>query len=311
MLTVEGLLQSAKTRLASQTDLTFYEPALESRILFEHVSGKSHAWMIANNSHVLSAQLITDFENVLALRLAGKPIAYIIGKQDFWTLQLEVNESTLIPRQDTECLVETVLSFGIGETANVLDLGTGTGAIALALASEKPNWNIIGVDRIEDAVMLAKRNKARNAEHSLAQKAGQQASIGTSSETEKYRKPFENVRFLQSNWYEALHSKYKHYFDVIVSNPPYVEPDSEYLSRGDLRFEPNSALSAGENGFADLKHIITKAPNYLSANGLVALEHGANQHQALAKHLGDAGFVQIAAKTDYNGMHRVTTAQLP
>ncbi|MFC4699688.1 peptide chain release factor N(5)-glutamine methyltransferase [Glaciecola siphonariae] len=278
-LNVRALLKDAQNRLAAQTELTFSEPALEARLLFEHVSGYAHSWQIAHADELVEETLQCAFESCLTARLAGKPLAFITGQQDFWSLNLEVKDCTLIPRADTETLVEAALDLPLPKNASVLDLGTGTGAIALALAKESPSWEVIGVDRVGQAVALAKRNAVRN-----------------------------NLRaaFFHSHWFSALNN-YK--FDLIVSNPPYVEQQSEYLHQGDLRFEPESALVSGLDGLDDIRLIIDSAHDYMNSDAYLLLEHGFEQGRAVRKLMDSKGFVQITSKKDYNGLERVSIAR--
>jgi len=280
-LLVSSLLGEAKNKIAAQSHLTFSDPALEARILFEYISGKTYSWQIAHAQDPVQSDWLDAFEQALAERLSGKPIAFITGKQGFWSLDLSVNEFTLIPRQDTETLVEACLALGLKDNAQVLDLGTGTGAIALALASERPEWQIIAVDRIAEAVTLAQTNALNNKL---------------------------SVSFMQSDWFSSVDSQR---FDMIVSNPPYVESNSEYLEQGDLRFEPMSALASGQDGLDDIRAIVSQAPAYLHADGWLALEHGSDQAQAISELMHEQGFVQIQHKKDYNGHARVSLAKWP
>lgn len=276
---VAQLLSLASAKIDAAKNLKNSSPALEARILFEHASARPRSWQIAHSDERLELAVISEFENLLAQRLTGKPIAFILGSQDFWSLNLAVSDCTLIPRQDTECLIEAALELDLPEDAGVIDLGTGTGAIALALATERANWKITGVDRIDEAVVLAKKNAKK---HSL------------------------NVKFLTSNWLEALSESR---FDLIVSNPPYVEKGSEYLLQGDLRFEPVSALCAGEDGLDDIRIIIEQSYDCLHSGAYLLLEHGYLQAKAIRQLLNEKGYVQISTKTDYNGLERVTQAQ--
>lgn len=217
------------------------------------------------------------FCELVAQRKTGKPVSYIIGHQDFWSLSLEVNESTLIPRPETELLVEQVLSLSLPECSKVLDLGTGTGAIALAVAKEKPHWHVTGSDRIPLAVELAERNRNRNG--------------------------IANTTFLESCWFEAFQ---KQHFDVILSNPPYVESNSEYLKKGDLRFEPMSALASGGNGLDDIRIIVSQSPRFLTKGGWLLLEHGFNQGAAIRALFEAACFQQVSTIKDYADLDRIT-----
>jgi len=275
------MLKKAKAALAAAPNLTFNEPALEARLLLEHASNKSHTWLITHDDKPLSDTQVDTFNAYLAARISGQPIGYIIGTQDFWTLRLKVAPCTLIPRQDTEILVESVLKLPLAQQAKVLDLGTGTGAIALALASEKPEWQLLGLDKIDEAVALAKEN----------------AKLNNISAT-----------FIQSNWFESIDLDDK--FDLIVSNPPYVEQDSEYLNQGDLRFEPSTALSSGVDGLDDIRIIIDKAKQYMHPQGWIAFEHGCNQAQQISAYLAANGFINITTHKDYNQLDRVTLGQL-
>lgn len=245
--------------------------------------------LACNRAHLLThqEQRLNDtqrnrFLTFLEQRVTGKPVSYIIGHQDFWTLSLQVNESTLIPRPETELLVEEVLKLPVGGVCDCLDLGTGTGAIALAIAVEKPSWSVLGCDRIQQAVTLAMTNQKRN-------------GVG-------------NATFIQSDWFTELHGKT---FDIIVSNPPYVEANSHYLNEGDLRFEPLSALTSEEDGMADIRKIVQDSPHYLNSKGWLCLEHGFEQGDAVRTCLAHNGFLQIKTVKDYAGLDRVTLGCLP
>lgn len=222
------------------------------------------------------------FQGYLKRRRAGEPVAYILGRQGFWSLDLEVEPNTLIPRPDTELLVETALQLLPATPVQVLDLGTGTGAVALALASERRDWKLVGVDRIDAAVALAARN---------AQRLG-----------------IDNARFLQSDWFSALPSSR---YSLILSNPPYIRADDPHLEQGDLRFEPSSALVAGSDGLDDIRLIVAQAPGYLDASGWLLLEHGYDQAVAVRKLLEDSGFVGVHSRTDLGGHERISLGRWP
>lgn len=225
---------------------------------------------------------IERFDGLLERREQGEPVAYLLGHQAFWTLDLEVSPCTLIPRADTERLVEVALSvFEAKKAHRVLDLGTGTGAIALALAAEWPNSRLVGVDLIDDAVALAQRNASRS--------------------------QLNNAMFVQSRWFDALDTN--QLFDLIVSNPPYIDPCDEHLSQGDVRFEPKTALIADNHGMADIEHIIQQAPNYMMPNAYLMFEHGYDQALAVQQRLREAGFVSIESFQDLGGNERVTIGQ--
>jgi len=239
--TVESAIKRATLLLQSSTD----SAKLDAQVLLLDVLQKPHSYLFSWPEKQLSAAQQQQFDEHCQRRLNGEPVAHITGLREFWSLPLQVNSSTLIPRPDTETLVEHALGLALPATAKVLDLGTGTGAIALALASEMPNWQITAVDRVADAVALANTNKQR---------------LG-----------FTNVNFVQSDWFSEVATQQ---FDLIVSNPPYIEHDDIHLSQGDVRFEPLSALVADDDGMADIKYIISQARDFLTPNGMLLIEHG-------------------------------------
>jgi len=226
----------------------------------------------------LSEQQWQRFEASFARRLAGEPIAHILGYRDFWTLRLQVNPSTLIPRPDTETLVEYALSlFSPMQPIDMLDLGTGTGAIALALADECPTWRIVAVDVQPAAVALATLNR------------------------DTLKLP--NVKILRSDWFAALDSQC---FDLIVSNPPYIAEDDRHLSEGDVRFEPDSALTAANNGMADIEHIADTSRRHLNDKGWLIFEHGYDQAARARACLSQRGYSEVMSICDLAGIERAT-----
>ncbi len=279
--TYGSLQKIASEAIRASNNLSDQDPNFEARILMEHASGLKRAQLMTRSDDKPEAIEKKQFIKAIEERVSGKPIAFILGQQHFWNLELLVDPCTLIPRQDTEHLVEATLALDLREkNAKILDLGTGTGAIALALASERSHWQVLGIDKVAKAVELAKQNaKLNNLQ----------------------------VRFMQSDWFSSVMNKR---FDVIVSNPPYIEEGSEYLQRGDLRYEAHSALSSGIDGLADIRHIVQSAPDHLIENGWLLLEHGFNQGQAVRDIMNEFGFYRPQTIKDYQALDRVTIAQL-
>ncbi|ELY4565788.1 peptide chain release factor N(5)-glutamine methyltransferase [Cronobacter sakazakii] len=252
-------------------------PRRDAEILLAFVTGRTRTFILAFGETALTDDELTRLDALLARRAAGEPVAYLIGQREFWSLPLEVSPATLIPRPDTECLVEQALARLPATPCRILDLGTGTGAIALALASERPDCHVTALDVIPEAVALAKRN---------AQRLG-----------------IDNVTILQSHWFSALTDAR---FSLIVSNPPYIDGDDPHLSHGDVRFEPKSALVADNAGLADLETLVTEARRFLEDNGWLMLEHGWQQGEAVRELFTRAGYQGVETCRDYGGNERLT-----
>ena len=270
MATIQSQLDSAELP-ASPT------ARLDAELLLAAVLGKPRSYLRTWPEHEPSAEQLAAFAALLERRRMGEPVAYILGHQGFWSLDLEVAPHTLIPRPDTELLVETALQLAPATPQRVLDLGTGSGAIALALASERGGWQVIGVDRIAEAVALAERNRQR-------------LKLG-------------NAEFLQSSWFDGLAGER---FGLILSNPPYIAADDRHLGEGDVRFEPLSALVAGVDGLDDIRQIIALAPRHLQAGGWLLLEHGYDQAEAVRELLAAAGFTAVDSRRDLGGHQRIS-----
>ena len=277
-LTVENAITTGANLLASSSD----SAKLDAQVLLLNILQKPRSYLFTWPEKQLTDEQSQAFERACERRLNGEPVSHITGYREFWSLQLEVNPTTLIPRPDTETLVELALACNVPNDAKVLDLGTGTGAIALALGSEMPTWDIIAVDRIDDAVALAKRNQKRLA--------------------------INNVCVEQSNWFSALNNKK---FDLIVTNPPYIEYNDKHLHQGDVRFEPLSALVADDAGLADIKQIITQSRDYLHASGYLLIEHGFEQSAAVRHIFNQMAFINVSTVKDLGNNDRVTFGQWP
>jgi len=253
---------------------------LDAQVLLAFVLDKPTIYLMTWPERDLTAQQKANFEQLIEQRVNGQPVAYLTGEREFWSLSFKVNASTLIPRPDTERLVELAVEKSSAE-AHILDLGTGTGAVILALASELPQATCMGVDFSVDAVALACENRQ---------------NLGLT-----------RVVIKQSNWFENVQER----FDVIVSNPPYIDPSDAHLKQGDVRFEPLSALTAEEHGLADIRLICEQAKDYLTAGGCLLIEHGYDQSDSVQAIMLDNGFVQIKTEQDYGQNDRVTLGHLP
>lgn len=277
-VTIEAALKAATEQLQqSGSD----SPALDAAVLLCHVLAKPRSYLLTWPDKTLEEPALVSLNALLARRMAGEPIAYIIGEREFWSLPLKVSPSTLIPRPDTERLVELALEKAALIEGELLDLGTGTGAIALALASELPLRRVTGIDLRPEAAELAQENATR-------------LSIL-------------NTQFLQGSWFSPLADGTK--FALIVSNPPYIEESDPHLNQGDVRFEPKSALVAEENGLADIRYISTHAPRFLLEGGWLLFEHGYDQGEAVRTILRELGYQSVTTEQDYAGNDRVTLGQ--
>ncbi len=274
MATIDYLLRAAQLPDSPSAKL-------DAEWLLAAALGKGTSYLRTWPDREVLPEVEARFAAYLERRRLGEPVAYILGRQGFWSLDLEVAPHTLIPRPDTELLVETALEMLPAGPADVLDMGTGTGAIALALASERSTWRLTGVDRIGEAVTLATRN---------AQRLG----LG-------------NVRFIESQWFSSLAGQR---YGLIASNPPYIPASDPHLLQGDVRFEPSSALVAGGDGLDDIRLIIEQAPTHLLSSGWLILEHGYDQAVAVRTLLFDGGFVDVASRKDFGGHERVSFGRL-
>ncbi len=253
---------------------------IDAELLLCAALGATRAGLYAWPERPLTPAERGRFESLLERRILGEPVAYILEEREFWTLRLRVTPAVLIPRPETELLVETALTLAGpagAEALRVADLGTGSGAIALSLASERPHWQVLATDQSVAALQVASDNAVRLALH--------------------------NVSFRQGSWCEALPEGL---FDMILSNPPYIAPGDAHLGQGDLRFEPSSALISGEQGLADLRAICHAAPRHLAPGGWLLLEHGFEQGAAVRQLLDESGFSGVRTLADLNALPRVS-----
>ena len=278
MNSVHFLLNQASKQLVEAIGLAHAEASLEVNLLLQHLLKVNRAWLISHDRDVLTDDQQQDFYALLQRRLVGEPIAYILGSREFYGLPLKVTPATLIPRPETETLVEAAFQkIAVDAPWNILDLGTGTGAVALAIAKHRPKCHVIGMEASAEALAVAIEN-AQNLD-------------------------LKNVSLIKSNWFSDLAAET---FNVIVSNPPYIAELDCHLTQGDLRFEPRSALASGFDGLDDIRLIIQQAPNYLKPNGWLMLEHGYDQAHLVAALLKGHGFSQIDHAQDLAGTLRVT-----
>jgi release factor glutamine methyltransferase len=275
-LTTLHLLAAAARTLAVSSDT----PELDAQLLLAHALATSRSRLQSHPEEERSDSERAAYESLIERRARGEPVAYITGYKEFWSLRFAVNQAVLVPRPETELVVERALALIGARAVRVLDLGTGAGAIALALAHERPNWRITATDASEAALEVARSNAV---------------ALG-----------FSAVKFASGSWFEPLAEQR---FDLIVSNPPYIGEDDPALLQAALRYEPKSALTPGGDALADLRRIIRAAPAHLERGGWLLLEHGAAQAAEVARELVVRGFRHVRSQRDLAGHERMTEAQ--
>ncbi|MDO9151836.1 MAG: peptide chain release factor N(5)-glutamine methyltransferase [Methylotenera sp.] len=281
--TVRTAWIEAQQRIIEQLSLEANEAKFEAQLLLQNALNVNRAWLIAHESDALQDNVKASFESLLARRLLGEPIAYIFGYREFFGLNLIVSPDTLIPRPDTETLVEAALNrIPTDVRYSVLDLGTGTGAVALAIAKHRPEAQVMAIDASSTALDIAKRNATQLA--------------------------LTNIDLRLSNWFSALEGER---FHLIVSNPPYIEQHDTHLTQGDLRFEPISALASGADGLDDIREIIDNCLLHMQPQGWLMLEHGYNQAHLVTDLMAQTGLVAIETIEDFGGNNRVTIGKNP
>jgi release factor glutamine methyltransferase len=254
------------------------EARVDAELLLAHALGRDRSWLFAHADEAVAAGDEATFAALLARRVHGEPVAHLVGRRGFWTLDLAVTAATLVPRPETELLVELALArIPVDAPRDVLDLGTGTGAIALAIASERPAARVLAVDASMAALEVARANAVAHA--------------------------LDRVGFVHSDWFSALADRR---FDVIVGNPPYLADDDPHLGQGDVRHEPRTALVAGADGLDDIRRIAIDARAAITAGGWLLLEHGATQGEAVRALFAAAGWREVETVRDLEARDRVT-----
>ena len=275
---IKQALQTAESQLRPHVDAA----RLEAEILLGHLLGKSRSWLIAWSDTCLDDLQLQRYTDLVNKRIQGTPIAHLTAEREFWSLPLRITADTLIPRADTELLVETCLDlYPAGRSITVADLGTGSGAIALAIATERPAWSILATDQSRRALDIAIHNAT--ALH------------------------VDNIQLLQGDWFDALPADTT--VEILLSNPPYIPDDDPHLQQGDLRFEPRSALASGADGLDAIRVIISQASAYLKPGGYLLLEHGYDQGSAVRQLMYASALGEIHTLTDLAGHERVTMAR--
>lgn len=275
IMTIEECLNNSIKKL-----LKSKSPKCDVEVLLSFVIKKKKSFLICYRDKNLSKEEEKKFNNLLKRRIQGEPISYLTGTKEFWSLPLLVNPYVLIPRQDSEILVEEVLNKSNKCSLSVLDLGTGSGALSLALASSRPNWNILGVDINNEAISIAAYN---------AKQLG-----------------LKNVKFIQSNWFSSIGNNT---FDFIISNPPYLSSKEIKLFSENIKFEPLNSILSGDNGLKDIKHIILNSQQYLNRNGWLVIEHGWKQKKLVKKLFKENAYIHIYSRKDYGRNDRIVVGK--
>lgn len=275
-ITLDALLRQDAARLKDTLQLDAATARIEAQMLLQRVLGVNRAYLLAHPEQALDEAQTAAYRSLLQRRLAGEPLAYILGEREFHGLNFRVTPATLIPRPETELLVALALQR-MPQRGRALDLGTGSGAIALSIAHARPDIEVTAVDASADALAVARDNARR-------------LNVG-------------NARFVQGDWFAALAGER---FDLIVSNPPYIAEGDEHLKQGDVRFEPVSALVSGADGLDDIRRIIAQAKDHLDPGGWLLFEHGYNQAGGARELLRQGGFDDVSSTRDLAGIERVS-----
>lgn len=281
---MQGTLSDHLRRWSSELQEFSGSARLDAEVILKHVAKLSDTQIISLSGQALESSIISAVDLLIEARRRGKPIAYIVAQQEFYSLELKVNEHVLIPRPETELLVEIALKhIARTDVQTLLDLGTGSGAIALAIAHHASMVSITALEKDPAALQIARQN---------AQQLG-----------------IDSISFAQSDWYSSLKNSQQR-FDLIVANPPYIAPQDPHLVQGDLRFEPTQALVASDHGLADLQHIIKHARSYLHTDAWLIVEHGYDQGNAVRRFFDTAGFREISTQKDLAGHDRISFGKI-
>ena len=274
-LCIVDLLQNAERQL--QTSDT---ARLDAEVLLGHVANLDRSTFYAHPELIIDGKIINTFQSLIEARTYGQPVAYLTNKKEFWSMDFTVNEHTLIPRPDTECLVSTALNFlPKDKPLTIADLGTGCGNVAICIANERPQCHVTATDFSPDSIEVARQNA--NYHH------------------------IKNISIIKSNWFENINIR----FHMIVSNPPYIKENDEHLEKNDVKHEPRLALISGDDGLDAIRHIIKNASGYLYPGGYLLLEHGFDQGEKVTCLFNEHGFAGIKTYKDYGGNDRVSVGK--
>ena len=279
---IRGLLLEIRKLLTKELSLSSREAEIESRFILEQALKVNHQYLIKNFDQLIQGNKYEQIIGFLSERISYKPLAYIFKEWKFYDLKLHIDQNVLIPRQDTELLIDLIFkNYDKNENISILDLGTGSGAIGVCLANQFKNSNILASDISSKAIAITKKNIS---EHKL-----------------------KNIMALKSNWFSNIPNKK---FDLIVSNPPYIDMADPHLENKSLMYEPKNALISKQKGFGDILKIIKKSPGFLKPEGRLYIEHGYNQHKKVYQLFLDYNFIKIEQYKDLNGIIRVTSGKI-
>lgn len=281
MITIQQAITEGRKQLAHSTIETITNPQHEALLLLQHAYQKSKEFLIAHSDESINATTYQHYQDFLARRLTGEPMAYITQEKEFWSLTFTVESGVLIPRPETELLVEASLAIANKNEVNILELGTGSGCIAIAIAKQHPKATIIASDISQQCLQVAQLNALKH--------------------------HCKNIYFIESDWFEKI---IQHDFDIIISNPPYISPDDVDIEQNVQTFEPHSALFSSSHGLADINHIIQKACEYLNPGGTLLLEHGYQQAETVRTKFEKFGYNNVHTLKDMQQYERVTQGSI-